>query len=84
MTALLDLPSLNERTLAQFDHPHNVQVGQGRVIFAEACTPLGAAPCERGWVLPGGQRTTNRGIALLVAERIDRALSFGYLTVPAY
>lgn len=69
---------------AIFDHPHNVTVGQGRVIFAEACTPIGGNFCERGWVLPGGARTTNRAIAEMVAGRIDAAIRMGYLTVPAY
>lgn len=81
---LSDTPPKVPPERAHFDHPHNVQVGQGRVIFAEPCTPLGCAPCERGWVLPGGIRTTNRAIAEMVAGRIDRALSTGYLTVPAY
>lgn len=69
---------------AHFDHPHNITVGRGRVIFAEACTPVGANLCERGWVLPGGARTTNRAIAEMVAGRIDAAMRTGYLTVPAY
>lgn len=71
------------KAIAVFNHPHNVQVGQGRVIFAEPCVSTGGVVHERGWVLPGGQRTTNRVIAELVASRINLAHVNGYLTTPA-
>ena len=77
-----DVPPNIPAAPAVFDHPHNVNVGAARVIFAEACTPAHAAPCERGWVLPGGIRTTNRAIAEMVAGRMDDAIRTGYLTVP--
>lgn len=68
--------------LARFDHVQNVAVGLARVIFAEACHPRHGLPCLRGWVLPGGHRTTDRELAVLAASRMDKAMRAGYHVTP--
>ena len=55
-----------------FEHPKNITVGTGRVLYAERgyTRALGVLPA--GWVLPGGERTTDEALARMVAANIDK------------
>lgn len=57
-----------------FDHPKNFSIGAARLIWADAtdavhCTDKVARP--EGWVLPGGERTTDTGRVMAVAAAMD-------------
>lgn len=59
-----------------FQHPKNITVGTGRVLYAErgyARATLGmVGVLPAGWVLPGGQRTDDEARARMVAANIDK------------
>lgn len=46
----------------RFDHPRNVHIGAGRIIFDQQ---------RGGWVLPGGRFTRDQGEARHAAATID-------------
>lgn len=48
----------------------DIQVGPGRVPWADATTLRDAVYLPAGWALPGGLRTDDRERALVVAENI--------------
>jgi hypothetical protein len=48
-----------------------------RILWADACSPLGCEPLAAGWVLPGGMRTTDKDVAMRCTEDIARRLA-GY------
>lgn len=54
-----------------FVHEKNIQVGKGRVLYAEAIHDARVVQ-PAGWVLPGGRRTQSHEEAMLVAKEIDR------------
>lgn len=55
-----------------FQHPMNIYIGKGRVLWGEATTDMRGTYHPAGWVLPGGRRTAVRSIAELVARNIDK------------
>lgn len=68
-------PELNEQpSKAYFTHANNITMGHARVIWAPACHPVGSNALPDGWALPGGERTTDRLRATLVAAAIDSML----------
>lgn len=58
------------------DHPRNIKIGQGRVIYAGVPSPYHDITVD-AWVLPGGERTQDEFIARGVAKRIDNAMKSG-------
>lgn len=58
----MNADSLSDR----FNHPKNITIGVGRIIWAGKCGLI-----EEGWVLPGGRRTTDFDEALAMAFTID-------------
>ena len=48
-----------------YNHPKNITVGNGRVIWGQA---IDGQP--EGWVLPGGEHTTDEDRARAVAHAI--------------
>jgi hypothetical protein len=65
-----DLP-VTERALGSLDHPNNIKIGKGRVIWANATTDTSGIRHAAGWVLPGGARTDSSVVAHAVAMNID-------------
>lgn len=57
---------------AVFDHPNNITVGQGRIIWGPSCCGTDGFPHPEGWVLPGGRRTRNEEFARAVALKLDQ------------
>jgi hypothetical protein len=57
-----------------FINDNNIQVGRGRILFAEAVTfPDSQGRVHpAGWVLPGGRRTLHKDEAVVVATEINR------------
>lgn len=57
-----------------FAHENNIEVGRGRILYAEASAFPDAQGrmYVAGWVLPGGRRTQDRDEAVAVATEIDR------------
>jgi len=53
----------NDYGTVLFDHPKNITVGNGRVLWADVTTDTSGLIHEAGWVLPGGIRTTNLATA---------------------
>lgn len=66
--APVELPSDGWQS-ASFDHPRNITFGHARLIYAE---PVGRRP--RGWVMPGGLRTTDYSEAFGWAVKLDALL----------
>lgn len=60
---------------AEFHSPHNICVGRGRVLWANATNDSSGRHHLAGWVLPGGRRTQSRDEALAVALRIDQLIN---------
>lgn len=61
---------------AHFDDPRNINVGRARVIWAQACRPIGRGiALPEGWSLPGGLRTSDRNEAFGVAMAMDELIS---------
>ncbi|MBT2326097.1 hypothetical protein J7E62_27590 [Variovorax paradoxus] len=56
---------------ASFDHPNNIRVGLGRVLWAKEATDTSGIHHPEGWVLPGGVRTRDGETAHAVASAID-------------
>jgi hypothetical protein len=56
---------------ATFNHPKNITVGRGRIIWARGATDTSGNPHLEGWVLPGGARTRNEVVARAAASAID-------------
>lgn len=54
-----------------FQHPKNILIGNGRVLWGTATTDISGTFHPAGWVLPGGRRTEVRALAELVARNID-------------
>ena len=59
---------IEQRISGVFDHPDNITLGKGRVIWAPSCGPF----IPEGWVLPGGLRTTDIAGASAMAQLIDQ------------
>lgn len=57
--------------IASFDHPKNIRIGQGRILWAASATCTGGLHHPEGWVLPGGGRTINPVAAHAAALAID-------------
>ena len=59
-----------------FVHPENIEVGRGRILYAEASVFPDAQgkTYPAGWVLPGGRRTQAREDAVAAAADIDRMM----------
>ncbi len=55
-----------------FQHPKNITVGTGRVLYAERGYTRATGALPAGWVLPGGQRTDDEARARMVAANIDK------------
>ena len=55
-----------------FQHPKNITVGTGRVLYAERGYTRATGVLPAGWVLPGGQRTDDEARARMVAANIDK------------
>ena len=51
-----------------FNHYKNIKIGHGRIVYAEAETRGRPA----GWVLPGGERTSDYAEACRMAHLIDQ------------
>lgn len=58
-------------TPASFDHPKNIEIGKGRVIWAEGKTCAAGIHHPEGWVLPGGLRTRDSDVAHAAAATIN-------------
>lgn len=56
---------------ASFDHPKNIRVGNGRVLWAAAKTCTAGIHHPEGWVLPGGVRTRDEQRAKAAAAAIN-------------
>jgi hypothetical protein len=56
-----------EKETKLYDHPLNIKIGKGRVLF-DAASYASMAPA---WILPGGRRTTDQLEARAAAEWID-------------
>lgn len=50
------------REYFKFDHPNDITVGHGRIVYEPAC---------EAWILPGGKRTKDRAHAEEVASKIN-------------
>jgi hypothetical protein len=57
---------------AVFDHPNNITIGTGRILWAKACTDTCGNAHAEGWVLPGGRRTQNEVDARATALKLDQ------------
>jgi hypothetical protein len=61
----------------RFNDPRDIQIGYGRIIWAESLEYKGKNPkyvgrnLLAGWVLPGGERTQDKDIAERMAMTID-------------
>ena len=53
-----------------FVHPANIQYGKGRILWGTKTEKRGKV-FEEGWVLPGGERTTDPKIAFAYAQWIN-------------
>lgn len=60
---------------AVFDDKRNIVRGGGRVIYAPAVIDSSGKAHREGWVLPGGERTTNEFRARDVADAIHDYVS---------
>jgi len=47
---------------AQFDHPLDIYIGEGRIVYAET---------HQAWALPGGRFTKDREVAEKAAQLIS-------------
>lgn len=64
---------VDARDASVFQHPKNITVGTGRVLYAErGYTRATGGVLQAGWVLPGGQRTDDEARARMVAANIDK------------
>lgn len=50
------------KTYFRFDHPNDITIGKGRVIYE---------PAYEAWALPGGEKTKDRARAEAVAKEIN-------------
>jgi hypothetical protein len=57
--------------IASFDHPKNIRIGNGRILWAKACTCTAGIHHPEGWILPGGERTQDSARAHAAALTID-------------
>lgn len=57
---------------SRFDDKRNIHFATGRIIWARACRPVigNTKYFPEGWVLPGGERTTDRERALQAVHYI--------------
>jgi hypothetical protein len=55
----------------RFSHKRNISVGTGRVLWAPGTTDVSGTVHEAGWVLPGGRRTTDEGVARAAAQTLS-------------
>lgn len=60
------------RLCGLFDHPKNIVVGLGRVLWGEHAISTTGESHQAGWVLPGGQRTQDEQHAYLAAAVLDQ------------
>ena len=67
--------------LASFQHPKNLNVGMARVVWAGECVVRSGARLAAGWVLPGGERTTDALRASAVAQNMNMIMSSGYAPI---
>lgn len=68
--------TIKNEAVAVFSHPKSIQVGRGRILWGTSTIPTLEGPYEKkylfeGWVLPGGERTTDPEVALAWATYID-------------
>lgn len=63
-----------DNALAVFQHPKNITVGRGRVLWADATTCTNGLTYPAGWVLPGGLRTLDEVVAHTAAIALDRMI----------
>ena len=50
------------KTYFRFDHPNDILIGTGRVVYE---------PAYEAWALPGGEKTKDRARAEAVAKEIN-------------
>ena len=55
---------------ALFSHPKNIQIGEGRILWAPATTDTSGRVHPEGWILPGGHRTQDSFRAHEAASQI--------------
>ena len=60
--------SPDQQRSQRFDHPKDMTVGRGRIVYVER--PAGSAPA--GFAVPGGRITQDADEAWKWAELIDR------------
>jgi hypothetical protein len=65
---------MSDFEIASFYHPKNITSGFGRIVFAKATTTLAGHYMPEGWVLPGGQRTSDEARAKRCADSIDEVV----------
>lgn len=53
-----------------FNHPNNIAIGKGRVLWGPETVDMHGRLHTAGWVLPGGVRTLSRDLAETVARQI--------------
>jgi hypothetical protein len=63
---------IQDKEIGRFTHELNITIGKGRIIWGDAGTDQFGTPFHEGWVLPGGQRTTDKEVARLMALTIDK------------
>ena len=68
---------MRDTPIAVFDDPRNITRGKGRIVYAPAAIDCSGKAHRAGWVLPGGERTTNEFFARIVADRIHDFASAG-------
>jgi hypothetical protein len=66
--------------IASFVHDDEIVRGHARVVYVgEGCAPKhgpwAGLLIHPGWVFPGGWRTSDRSIALLYAEKLNRMIA---------
>ncbi len=66
-----EFPIYNPEPSPRFCHPNNLEFGKARLIWAEACHPVGRDPLPEGWAIPGGARITDRSSALEIVATMD-------------
>ena len=70
---------MRDTPIAAFEDPRNITRGKGRIVYAPAAVDCSGKTRGAGWVLPGGERTTNESHARDAADWINDFASAGLL-----
>lgn len=64
---------LDQEPTKPYTHPKNIYIGMGRILWSDYVIDSNGIAHQEGWVLPGGERTTDEARARAVAGKINES-----------